>query len=503
MQTAPQSTDYTHTATLNGETVYCNAETFREACDALVAKHGGGIPDIKQISNIPVQVCVNTSEPSTLEPIATTPALEAGVSQSGKARAEQDEQTALDNGFAPKPPVYSMGTRVVQMGVDNARQSQLEHDAKPSAREVCLSLIETVKNEHRVDLPAINVCDLRMTSKGMLALPDDKRIAITGRTFAGLMGRFDCNSGVAYLNSCPTKLRSINFNHWATETGVREMGSEQTTTVLRTRTVNGKASAFTAVSESYTPFDADKIAEALHLAFPPDAKGVLDYDGERFRIEGMYHTDVAPEEFVAGEIFKAGVIVRSDDTGGGSVRVQSVIWRNLCLNLLILDKNIGIDIRIRHMGSVHKLAFQFKQAFNKALHSVDAFANAWSSARREQGEVLKALVQGTTRDNLSLLPIEAVLPGIFTGILERELVPMKGRTKSLVPQLLEMHSQDEAAAQYGVSRASIVNSFTRYAHTVETDPFRADEIRAGAGALLSSHNGRAPAPLPYVAPTGL
>ena len=175
-----------------------------------------------------------------------------------------------------------------------------------------------------------------------------------------------------------------------------------------------------------------------------------------------------------------------------------MLWRNLCLNLIILDKAIGVDIRIKHTGSVEALAKRFQEAFAKALGSVEPFRKSWNWAVQERDEKLVERVQGTTSEEISELPATAVLPGLFNGILERDLVPVKGRRADVVPKLLEMHAQDEAADEYGVSRASIVNAFTRYAHVVENDPFLADEIRSGAGSLLSSKAGRQPAPLPYL-----
>src|SRR5690606_3584258 len=105
---------------------------------------------------------------------------------------------------------------------------------------------------------------------------------------------------------------------------------------------------------------------------------------------------------------------------------------------------------------------------------------------------------GTTAENITGRPASEVLPGLFNGILQRELVRVPGRKPDTVQKLMELHSQDEAAPAYGVSRASIINAFTRYAHVVESDPFVADEIREGAGRLLSARAGHNPAPLPYV-----
>jgi hypothetical protein len=475
----------THIVTLGGEAVECHAGTFQDVCDDLVRRHGGGIPKVTTIQSV-------VTAPSEAR-VVSTPTRE-GVSETGRERAARDEIRALENGFAPRDPVFQLGTRVNEVGVENATRSQLDHEAKPFATDVCSAMVAQVRAEERRDLDPIRLSRIRMADSGELMLPGGETLTMTDRIFTTLMGRFPCASGTAYLNDCPTVLRAYNFNYWAGATD-----RESRDVVLRTRKMGGRRAAYAAVSSHYTSFDADVIAEALSMAFPSDARGVGDYDGERLRVEGMWHTDIAPNEFVAGEIFKAGVIVRSDDTGAGSIRVQSVIWRNLCQNLIILDKAIGVDVRLRHKGSVQSLAFQFRKAFGQALSSVNPFRLAWTAAMAERDRDFVRLVQGTTREDITSLPAVSVLPGVFNGILQRELVPVRGRKEEIVPKLLEMHSQDEVAGVYGVSRASIVNAFTRYAHVVESDPWAADRIREGAGALLSGHKGGAPAPLPYVA----
>src|SRR5690606_29650896 len=162
----------------------------------------------------------------------------------------------------------------------------------------------------------------------------------------------------------------------------------------------------------------------------------------KFRVEGLWHSDVAPNEFVVGEIFKAGVLVSSDDSGAGSIRVRSVIWRNLCKNLLILDKSIGVDIRLRHLGDVEKLAKAFEEAFDRALQSVEPFRKAWGSAMAERDESLLQMVQGTTTEDITGKKASEVLPGIFYGVLQREMVPVRGKKKDVVKLLVEMHEQD-------------------------------------------------------------
>jgi hypothetical protein len=494
----------THSVTYRGETRECNQDNMQDVCDALIEKLG----PLDYANNlIPVVVPLNRPIPRpAIPPAAPTlrlvPNSNSNVSEEGKARSLDVESIALDAGFAPRPPLYEAGTRVNETGVANARREQLEHDAKPFARDVARDLVTTIKQELRRDTDAVTVSDLRMSKTAALALPGGVRLPMSPRAFAGLISRLPVTGGTAYLAQCPEELRAINVNHWAVELGKREAADTATDpkqAVIRTRQVQGKRSAFAVVSPSYTPFDTDKIAEALHMALPTDARGEVQYDGQRMRLEALWRSDVAPDEFVAGEFFKAGVIVRADDTGAGSIRVQSVLWRNLCLNLIILDKAVGVDIRIRHTGSVQALAERFRESFGQALSSVQGFRRAWGYAMSERDETLIQRSQGTTSDDIIGLPVSAVLPGLLHGILDRELVPVRGRKADVIPALLEMHRQDEAADAYGVSRASIANAFTRYAHRVETDPFESDLIREGAGRLLSGSRGKMPAPLPYKA----
>lgn len=502
--------EYTHQVTYKGIKRLCNAETYQAVSDELIKELGPGeIPDIKPIDRQIVTAPIAPVDSRPVAPVVQFPTTKPGeVDLVGKLRATADQHLAEDLGFAPKAPIYTIGTRVLQLGVDNARAMQVEHDKKPLAQDVARHLVRLVQAERRQDLSVKLTSELRLDNDGQLRVPGDtvlhssSVLKLDASCFSSILTRLPCVSGAAYLINCPSDLRAHNFNFWAQELGNREFKDAKrkvSKTVLRTRNAEGGGrEAYAAVSEHYTAFDADKIGEALAIAFPPDARGSLDYDGERVRIEGLWRTDIAPEEFVAGEIFKAGVIVRTDDTGGGSIRVQSVIWRNLCLNLIILDKAIGVDIRLRHMGGVKELARAFQDAFRKALASIEPFRKAWGSAMAERDDVLVQRAAGTTSESIEGRPVSEVLPGLFTGILDRELVKVAGRKKDIVAKLVELHAQDERAAEYGVSRASIVNAFTRYAHVIESDPFAADTIREGAGKLLSSQGGRQPAPLPYV-----
>jgi hypothetical protein len=462
----------THVAVLGGERIECNSETVYNVCDQLVAKYGG-TPEV-----VPLSGTVVSAPPATSE---------------------------LVDGFEVEPELYSVGVHVAHLNdpdYKSARRSQLRHEEKPWAQDVAQQLYNKVIAENRSDSRPIPISRTRMRDTGIIATREAGDIVLNGKSFRNLFGRFPCKNGSAYLEDCPPELRAKNYNFWAVEVGANP-SHKDVDVVFRLRDGKcGARTAFAVVSPGYTAFDTHEIARALVDAFPSDAKGSADYNGDRLRFEGIWHADVNVELPNQDDVFKAGVIVRSDDTGAGSIRVQSVMWRARCRNLMIFDEAIGVDVRIRHTGNHKTLVTNFRKAFNEALDSVNSFRVSWVRATELRDRDFINQVQGTTNENLSTLTPEAALPGIFNGILERELVPVRGRTVDIVPKLLHMHSQDEARDAYGVSRASVINAFTRYAHQVESDPFAADAIRLRASTLLSNTKGRAPAPLPYVSFTG-
>jgi hypothetical protein len=234
----------------------------------------------------------------------------------------------------------------------------------------------------------------------------------------------------------------------------------------------------------------DKIAEAVRLATPPGARGTVTYDGYKARFEVLFHSDVQPEEFVAGEFFRAGVIVSTDDTGGGSIRGSSVVFQNLCLNLIVIDKANQDLFRIRHVGSIRELARRFEEGFKQALGKLDHFVTQWGFATREN--VLDHIPASERPIRLA-----DALPGLFNGIIERELVPVRGKRPEAVKRLVQAWEADKSSATIhhnGLTRAAIVNAFTRYAHEApQPTPFVEDEIQAAAGGLLYSK-----APFPYL-----
>jgi len=493
---------------------------------AKLTKESPGIPDVAEldgtdatcstviVQSAPAKAPVAPVAASSPVAPAYTPAtavrgVEGGVDERGRARSQADFDAAAQAGFAPAQSVYTRGTRVIDVGIANARQFRAEYDAKELIGDACDALIEQVNAEQRRDLPARKTA-VRLDAKGMIAVdasrPDDPRIAIEERAFKSLVQRLGLPQGAApYLAACWPELRGRNVNQWQQKAADAERFDAEKAHAagkvfepdmlnLRTRMANGERVAYGVVSDGYTEFDADKLARAVKLALPPEARAEIRYDGFKAKISALFHSTVNPEDYVAGEFFRAGIVVRTDDTGGGSVTGYAVLEQNLCLNLYILSKKAQPIFRARHIGDPVKLAAKIREGLKKGEADLAHFLKAWGYARRDD-IAAAAKERGELYEGMSMT---AVFAALANGAIERELVPVRGRRTETVSELISAWERDKSAdgPRAGtVTRAGLTNAFTRWAHESGTsDEFFADEVQVASSALLWPQDSRITTP---------
>jgi hypothetical protein len=544
---------------LGGEVRWATEETWSAEADALHAKHGG-VPQVTKVDAVPDTERPPPSEDAPEVPAihaAPTPALAAGalndalsgipgparaplrlvspqadagrapprvglgtgINEEGRARSQADYEAAVAAGFSPKQPYYERGTEVIATGVANARKFRKQWEAMPLTTEGCASLIETVRAEDRRNID-VRVRDMGMTPAAELdfyALGEQLKRPLTPTAFSGLCSRLGFG-GAQYLSKCWPELRAHNVNEWLRKLVTDEKAEEVAAAIAasasgkkskfeaqelrlrdRKNAVTGGREVFGTVTDSYTDWDIDKVAEAVRRACPPDARGRVTYDGDKARIEILFHSTVQPEHYVAGEFFRAGVVIRTDDTGGGSIGGSAYVWQNLCLNLICIDKAATGTFRIRHMGSLDSMVQEFQAGFGRALGALEHFQKAWGYAV-EENAVERAL-KAAEIDNWVGVPADVAMPWIFRGVVERELVPVFAKREDAVTKLTAMWRKDQssAVAVHPGSRAAVVNAITRYAHeAVELSAWEEDEIQRAAGALLQAPRGRALPPLPVM-----
>lgn len=391
-----------------------------------------------------------------------------GVSAEGAARAQSDEDAAVLAGFTVAPPVYEIGSLVNSTGVENFRSSREEFEKMPTAVEVCRKLADQVKSEDRVDI-ILPVTELRMLDNGQLTRGTGGGMTMSERAITGL-GTHVTPGGGGYLRECPPELRAINVNHWC-ENGIREdvratnrlvkdwqegncLGPQPAPVMvpreitLRTR-INGTTAErenFAIVGPRYAAHDIDKIAEQVMTseAIPADARARVTYDGYRSRIDVLFHSNVQPERVVAGEIFKAGIMLKTADDGSGSIQIAAQLWRNLCLNLIIVDHAKDMVMRRSHRGRGIEGAVE--QGIVDAMKKVEYFCQKWSEATLEN-----------VLEKYGVKDIEAV----FRGLIFNKVVHVPGVKPAVMMQRLMTAWSQEA----GNDKTAIVNAVTRAAHS--------------------------------------
>ena len=461
--------------TLGGETV--TGTDWIALADSLVAKHGPGIPRVETIG---APEAAPLPQSSAIEPVARGI---GNVDTEGKVRSLIHDAAAREAGFAPAQPIFERGTRVIELGVENARTARLEWEAKPTVLESCRLVYERVQQEQRDDRVVI-ASDLRMRNDGTLSLESDKgtRLDLEEKAFGPLLARTGIGGG-AYLRDCWPELRALNVNHQMRRLAETEDPTNRQTLTLRTRESGAGRGVFAAVSERYQAYDIDTIARAIGMATPGDARGAVTYDGHRAKFEVLFHSTVQPEGYVAGEFFRAGCLVRSSDDGSGSIVISAVVWQNLCLNLIVIDEATQVTARIRHIGSVAKLAREFERGFAKALGKIEHFTNAWGYARTENIVERARLVDATVPHD----DAEA-FRGLIRGAIDSDLVPVRGQREAEVEKVYRAWERDESSAtsETRYSRAALANAFTRYAHEGQSSRFAEDGIQQAAGALVYS-----------------
>lgn len=479
----------THRATLKGIAVDFEQSQSDAAMAWLVAAAGG-----------------YDSSLSVVELGKETAVLETKLSDvARKMRLEMDEAAAKANGFAVKDPIYALGRLVNETGVENARRSRQEFEARPYATDLLDQFGMRIRGERRKDT-AVRVADLSMMTNGRLVVRNDfqHQLDIADGAFESLVSRTGIG-GSGYLKSCWPELRSINVNSWMTRIQTTEAdalanwhangrkGAEPkpSSLVLRVRAHGQGRAVYAVVSSQYRALDCDAIAAAIRESVPGGARGSVVYDGQQTRFEILFHSDVAAEDYGAGEIFRAGVIVRTNDVGDGSIRVSAVVERNLCLNLIVLDTAEQSVAGIRHIGT--ELPQRFAAAFADAYSKIRGFAESWGAAKADAVAVGAAASSG---ENLTGLSAREVLAGIIWAQAKRDLVPVRGKRPDVVRDVLKAYDVEPVKTDV-LTRVDVVNAWTRYAHETAavSDPWIEDDIQTAAGALLQSRR-----PMPYEKP---
>lgn len=382
------------------------------------------------------------------------------------ARAENDARIARAAGFTLPATVVPFGTKVIPEGQDRYRQSRATWEDMAGAGAVLAGLGDRVRAERRSER-VMALRDLEMAPTGELQrrigqtrpLPLSRhaweqlsRLSYTPEVPEGQdsPGRVRLLPGGAdkYLSDPMTPIArraaEVSYHLSQAHAGGRAL--------LRLRE-RQEGEIFAVLSPAYcTDADADKVADMLAARKFPGARGQAMYDGSKWSIDVLWHSAIEQgESVVAGEIFQAGVRIQSADDGTGKLRVQALLWRNLCLNFLVIGTACK-ETSTHHVRWSGTMGTWLQQAVDSALTSIDGFAGRWAEATKTAilgqhfGEPAEAFGK--------LVDLDFISPPEGSGLSD----------KDYVDRLVSAYYAEQGQGAY-VTVAATINALTRAAHS--------------------------------------
>lgn len=385
------------------------------------------------------------------------------VSHVAVQRIALQDEWAANAGFALPPPVYAAGTRCVDLGAQNFRAIRQSVDSMPTFAVAARMVADAIKAEDREDV-VCHARDVRMTDDGRIDTDPHRttrhnRLLIDFDAFRAFCHRTGNGAGATYLGDVPAQRRAMNVN--------ADLAGADASYMFRTRIgASGAREIFATLSPGYGVFDADSVM-ALAAPHLQDTRAEVVYDGARLKATALWMPDHVVD-LAAGDVFKAGVRITTSDVGGGSIKVDAVLWRNRCLNLIIVGSADVTTCRRVHKGEGRDIASDVDAGIRQARELIAPFLQSWGAARAatiaESEEQMKARIEAIVNESRG---------GVKATKAERE---------TAIPAILNAWR-----AEPGFTVADLANALTRAAH--ESEDFVADyrshlERRAGQLVLV-------------------
>lgn len=311
---------------------------------------------------------------------AQTPDPEAG----NRARLERDAALAAAQGFSLPQTIYAVGTKLIDVGKNNARLQRAAFDKLPTLEDAAHDVLTRIADERRTD-KVVQLSTLKLdpvTGRLQRSNGDSSKpgLLLTPTGWSQLVSwasNAPCYAA-PYLAAIPPARRAAEWAAIVAQSADRPV-------VLRLRRPEPKTAPdtwelFSAVSERYntTAGHAEVLSRLVDQFKGTGARAEIAYHGPgRMTVNVQGHTDVHPDDIRVGEVFKSGVRVSAADDRTGGIPVQCSLTRVRCVNLTVADALTAIW-RGRHSAS--DLSEMLTDAIRRAGDRVGPFLAQWSKA---------------------------------------------------------------------------------------------------------------------------
>ena len=388
-----------------------------------------------------------------------------GVSAVAVSRIQRHEELLASVGIALPPPVYAAGTRVNSTGEANFTASREAWEDLPELYDAAREVAGKINAEDRADVVAPWSC-LTMDDAGALHAGSSGPIYLEEQALRQLVTRAGdaLPKGYHLLRAIDPDLRAATIN--------RQLGAAcpDGSIVLRTRSgPHGQRQGFAIVSEGYTQHDAHLVLRDLAVGLRGQGyRAAVTYDPATTSLDvsAVHHVDRIVDA-AAGDVFKVGFRARSNDAGGGAIRIDPQAWRNLCLNLIIIGTGQGAGMRVIHRGSMDRIPSELRAVIARVAPAFDRFAEEWHVAR---GITASEMMGFDDAD--------------FAATVRRAAELGASEITGIDGDALEAMLRQAHACEPGPTGADIVNAITRAAHGEGIGAAVARELETWAGRLI-------------------
>lgn len=422
-------------------------------------------------------------EPPPVEPppVATFTTRAETVSAVAVERITGDRALLAACGIVQPPPVRPLGGVINEVGKENLSRSHAAWSAMPTTIDACRTLVGIVREEDRCDVSAERR-PLVLLPNGNIRHPNGgEDLAIEDAAWSSLVAlhRDSMPSADRLLRRISADDRARLWNQY-TAGDVRYTDADARSLVLRTRAADGGGRAiYGVVSDGYSAFDADRIADLAERALRmvhggTSARGEVTYDpsASTLTIDATWHAQ-GVHDFGAGDVITGGIRITGQDTGGGAIRVYPTAWFNLCYNLIITATRNGDVTRIVHRGDQTAMAQRLADAIRHAGDAFRPFVERWGHARA--ASVVDLFDKASADPALNLRAVFRAIAGAAPDPELPELAPLALRKvdgldwsgverDALVESLMLAHRGqpgNQRSSDDGQSIADVLSAVTR------------------------------------------
>jgi hypothetical protein len=480
--------------TFGCETAVCTPDTVDATCEALIAKHGPGIPTFTYWG--PAREQFQPEEEKTAEqeqpfPLVTETALVLPseptysdwdtqvVDESAKTRIEAIHEALTANGVQvnASEQLYATGTRMAREGYSTQESRKVKHDRSMPLRDAGEALCQAVRDEQREDifLSAREAAD-SIETNGQITLAGK---ALTETAIRGLLTKID-SPAMTYVigvgrrildeagNEAPDYAAMLQDRAKIAEVlqyELRRRGDVE----LKLRTRANPGDIYAVVTPSYVDADAPKLVPSIVEAFSSDAKGTWRYDPATtsWELQASVWTPTTVQEQAVGEPFRGYGSFQSRDNGTGRFRGGGGVEMLRCLNASVyLAKSAKVS-RV-HRGTILE---DISLVVDAAAKSIETLIKIWADSR------LQVVALPAPEDRPT--PIEVAIPGFWRALLTDRRSELQG----VLTGKVETHVSNLSAAYFDERRdkSQIVRSdfgqgWTRYIQDLSAPTQRDGEI---------------------------